>query len=131
MMHDRHVLFRLCGELYALPVGQVSRVVLCPPVSPRSKWPPAMISAGDERLPVLDLRPELAATEDFTPRHLVVIESRGRRLAVPVDAVVGIASCERVEGELPYDLPSWSFSGRSATILDADGLGGQELQAAA
>lgn len=91
----RLVVFDLERQRYALHLSVVERVLPMVAVSPLPKAPAIALGVINLRgavLPVLDLRRRLAlpAREYGVTAHLVVARTSRRRVAMPVDEVLGV-----------------------------------------
>lgn len=89
------VVFILDGQRYALPLGSVEKVLPMVEVSPLPKAPAialGVINLHGAVVPVLDLRRRLGLPPHaYGPTaHLLVTTTPGRRLALPVDEVLGV-----------------------------------------
>ncbi len=89
------VVFMIEGHRYALPISLVERVLPAVEVSPLPDAPAVtlgVINVHGALIPVFDLRPRLnyPSREYGMNSLLLVASTTKRRLAVPVDEVVGI-----------------------------------------
>lgn len=90
------ILFVLDGERYALPLGTVERVLPMVAVAPLPKAPSValgVVNVGGRVIPVVDARRRfgLPPREYGTSAQLVLARTAQRALALPVDAVLGVA----------------------------------------
>lgn len=89
------VVFHLEGQLYALPLDAVERVLPMVAVSPLPHAPSlvlGVINLHGKVIPVLDLRRRLnfPACEYGLAAHLLLTRTTRRTLALPVNAVLGV-----------------------------------------
>jgi purine-binding chemotaxis protein CheW len=97
----RHVVFRVEGTLYALPLAAVREVVVTPEVFSRVPRAPAAVSGvinlRGRVVTVVDLRPVLGVAEATAPAAKLLLLDRGRRdLALGVSEVEGIELLEQL-----------------------------------
>ncbi len=128
------ILFRLGGDLFALPLGDVHEVVLPGPLSrvPRARPPIAgAMNLRGRIVAVVDLglllgRPPAAV--GAAPERMLVLESDRRDLAFLVTEVVqisGLGSTEDAE-EPGAPVPVGSFTGKELAARVAAGLSAEE-----
>jgi purine-binding chemotaxis protein CheW len=101
----RHVVFRVEGGLYALPLAAVREVVVTPEVFSRVPRAPAsvtgVINLRGRVVTVVDLRPVLGFAAASQPAAKLLLLDRGRRdLALGVSDVEGIEQLQTVSSEL-------------------------------
>ncbi len=90
------VVFRLADQRWALPVESVDSVVSMVAVAPLAAAPHVtlgVINVHGAVVPVVDLRRRLGldSREARISDHLLLARSRRRRLAMPVDEVLGVS----------------------------------------
>ena len=95
-VYETWVEFRLAGDLFALPVGQVREVLRVREVTPVPHPPFPVIGVINLRgrvVPLLDLRARLAlrATPPDDDSRVVLVESQKRRIGLLVDGVERVA----------------------------------------
>lgn len=129
-MTDRHVLFRVAGERYALPLGAVREVVL--PQPPFARVPRAASAVRG----VMNLRGRVVAVVDLAelmglaPQPLqaglgqvVMLERDKRSLGLLVGGVLGVEPLDGVEappGRLVRGVAAASMG--AVTLLEPDAL---------
>jgi purine-binding chemotaxis protein CheW len=97
----RHVVFRVGGTRYALPLAAVREVVVTPEVFSRVPRAPAAVSGvinlRGRVVTVVDLRPVLGEAAAQGPSGKLLLLDRGRRdLALGVSEVEGIELLEQL-----------------------------------
>jgi purine-binding chemotaxis protein CheW len=118
------VVFDLAGQRYALRLTVVERVLPMVAVSPLPKAPAiafGVINIHGAVVPVVDIRRRLgfpARDYDLTT-HLLVARTSRRRLAVPVDQVLGVSEIT-AEAVTPPDavLPGMAHVAGIVTLPD-------------
>jgi purine-binding chemotaxis protein CheW len=95
----RHVVFRVEGALYALPLAAVREVVVAPEGFSRVPRAPAavtgVVNLRGRVVTVVDLRPVLGFAESTVKAAKLLLLDRGRRdLALSVSDVEGIEQLE-------------------------------------
>lgn len=100
-MNERQaiVVFVVDGQRLALPLSSVQRAVRAVEIAPLPQMPSEVLGAINVQgqvLPVISVRRWLARPErELEPQdHLLVVQTRTRRLALLVDEVHGVAECE-------------------------------------
>jgi purine-binding chemotaxis protein CheW len=102
----RHVVFRVEGGHYALPLAAVREVVVTPEQFTRVPRTPSavtgVINLRGRVVTVVDLRPVLGMGEANSPSPKLLLLDRGRRdLALGVSEVLGIEQLDGVMGGEP------------------------------
>lgn len=99
-MSATHLLVRLGAETYALPIGHVLEVTRAPEPTPLPGAPAAVLglhSLRGEILPVLALGSLLGLEGAAAGDAIVVVEDRGRRGGLTVDALLDVVRFEEAE----------------------------------
>ncbi len=133
-MDRRHVLFRIGGERFALPLAAVLEVVT--PQPPFARVP----RTSDAVRGAMNLRGRVVAVVDLAPlvglagqslmpgQGQVVVLDRGRRgLGLLIEAVLGVEALDAPEGSTKSEVVRGlsSVRGKAVTVLDADALAAQ------
>jgi purine-binding chemotaxis protein CheW len=98
---DRYLMIHLGQERYGLPVGCIERILPLRPITPLPGAPahvPGAVCLVGEVLTLLDLGQLLGVVrEDEAPgAHLVVVDTRGLRVALRVEQVLGVVEVTEV-----------------------------------
>jgi purine-binding chemotaxis protein CheW len=93
------VVFAAAGLRFALPLAAAERVLRMVSVAPLPGAPGAVagvVSVHGCPVPVLDIRRrlDLPLREYGVSDHLFIARARGRRLAIPVDEVLGVSEMD-------------------------------------
>lgn len=113
---EDHLLVRAGGVVGALPLPDVVEALRPLPLEPLPELPPGVLGLSvvrGEPVPVVDLRLVLGR-EAPAARRWVVLRVEGRRVALVVDAVLGV---ERLEPGPADDLPPL-LAGGDADVVD-------------
>ncbi len=100
------------GQRWALPLAAVERVIGMVAISPLPDSPAGVrgaINVHGEIVPVLDLDVRIGrpSRERGTRGRLVLAQARGRRVALPVDDVLGVVEVDEAAiGPPPDDVPA-------------------------
>jgi purine-binding chemotaxis protein CheW len=99
-VYETWVEFRLAGELFALPVAQVTEILRVREVTPVPHPPFPVVGVVNLRgrvVPLLDLRArlELPAPPPDADSRIVLVESQQRRIGLLVDSVERVAQLAR------------------------------------
>ena len=128
------VQFVLSGQMFALPIGvvqEVQRPVLIQPIIGLPPELPGVIDHHGRPVAVLNLRQRLKLSsqlgDDSPDAALLLVQSKGHLLALPVDRVIGVARVPRsaiLEPGSGWDCVRGLIrvSGILLTLLDVDHL---------
>ncbi len=118
------VVFGIDGQRYGLPLARVERVLPMVAVAPLPQAPAialGVINFHGEVLPVVDVgrRLGLPAREYGLAAHLVIVQTPRRRLALPVDEVLGVQEVATASVVPPEAvLPGIGYVAGIATLPD-------------
>lgn len=120
------VVFDIEGQRYALPLNDVERVLPMVAVSPLPQAPAVVlgvINLHGQVIPVLDLRRRfgLPLCDYGLTARLLVVRTRRRTLALPVDEVLGVSGVA-AEAVAPPDAILPGIGHVAGIVTLADGL---------
>lgn len=133
---NRHVVFRLEKERYALPLGAIREVVVSPPVYTRVPRAPSairgVINLRGRVVTIVELKPLLKVSGPDRGGNKIVLLDRGRRdLGLLVTEVEGIETIEKISSSAGTKAPAVRgvarLKGLAVTVLDPDGVDGLVL----